>query len=72
MYNNYYNNNRIDEALSSNKNNIGSQYIPKNIFQLIKDKNNLILIKKIVQICIDVLDSNVCKLRASGWGINTA
>ena len=41
MYNNYYNNNRIDEALSSNKNNIGSQYIPKNIFQLIKDKNNI-------------------------------
>ena len=41
IYNNYYNNNRIDEALGSNNNKIGSQYIPKNIFQLIKDKNNI-------------------------------
>jgi hypothetical protein len=41
IYNNYYNNTRVDENLTSNDTQIGSIYIPKNIYQLIKDKNDV-------------------------------
>lgn len=41
IYNNYYNNNRIDENMTANKELSGSKYIPKKVYQLIKDKNNI-------------------------------
>jgi hypothetical protein len=39
IYNNYYNNDQIDKNITSY--NRGSKYIPKHIYQLIADKNNV-------------------------------
>jgi len=41
IYNNYYNNINVYENLRLNKLGIGSKYIPKKIYQLIQDKNDI-------------------------------